>query len=381
MDFNLTKEQMMLLGSLKDMAKREKLEELAVQIETGEFPDHLVAKYADMGLLGMTLSSEYGGEEEPLLSAILAIEFLSQFSSVIAGPVVASNLGAAKVIDLFGTAAQRKVIIPAVCSGDGSISSGFAGLDSGNDFASLRTSAKLNGDHVLLNGTDTVIFFGGDAGHSLIYALFEGNEDQLGAIILEKETEGVAFEEVKLMGLNGIPAHKLIFENIMVPQEMVVKIKRSPEQIKDVLALAYCGYAAMCLGIGGGALDLARRHALQRVAFGRTISEFQAIRLMITTMSMKLDAARLLVYKAAENTKQGSPSFYEAAAAKCVAGEMAKDITDMALQIFGGYGYSTEYPVERMVRDSRAMNFLGGSPESLKTAAADMVFKGSVIKF
>ncbi|MBW1814551.1 MAG: acyl-CoA dehydrogenase family protein [Deltaproteobacteria bacterium] len=380
MDFSLTKEQMMLMESLKDMAKREKFAELAVQInETGEFPNYLIEKFADMGLLGMTLSPEYGGEGEDLLTAVLAVELLAQFSPVIAGPVFESNLGAVKAIDLFGTEEQKKGIIPVVCKGELNVSAGLFEPETGADLTSIQTRVEDKEDYLLLNGKKTTIICGSESSHYLIYAVFEENMDQkqFGAVIAEKGMEGFLFgEEEKWMGLNGIPVRNLIFENVKISKENIVINKKFSDQIPDILGIEHCGYAAMCLGIAGGALEHARQHALQRVAFGHKICEFQAIQLMIADMAMNLDAARLLVYRAAVKAKQGMPSFYEAAAGKCLASKMVKEVTDMALQIFGGYGFSTEYPLERMVRDSRALAFLGGTQEMLKVSAAGTVFKG-----
>jgi len=379
MDFKLTKEQMMLVDSLKDMAKREKFAELAVQIEeTEEFPNHLTTTFADMGLLGMTLSPEYGGEGESLLTAVLALESLAQFSPVIAGPVLESNFAAVKVIDMLGTEEQKKAIIPGVCKGEINVPTCLAEPETGADPASFQTRVEDKGGYMLLNGKKTGIIFSNDGSYYLVYAAFEENTNQrqFGAVIVEKEMDGFSFgEKEKWMGLKGMPVQNLMFENVKVSKENIVINSKNHDQILKILGIEHCGYAAMCLGIAGGALEHARQHALQRVAFGHKICEFQAIQLMIADMTMNLDAARLLVYRAAEDASQGMPSFYEAAAGKCVASRMVKEVTDLALQIFGGYGYSTEYPLERMVRDSRAWAFMGGTQEMLKVAAAGTIFK------
>ncbi|MCJ7773862.1 MAG: acyl-CoA dehydrogenase family protein [Desulfobacterales bacterium] len=380
MDFSLTKEQMMLMDSLKDMAKREKLAELAFQInKTGEFPDHIMEKFADMGLLGMTLSPEYGGEGESLLTALLAIEVLAGFSPAIAAPVFESNLGAVKAIDLFGTKDQKKEIIPIVCRGEMAVSSSLAEPESSGEIAYIQTCAEDKGDYLLLNGKKTGIMSGGSEGLYLVYAKFDKNSDQeeFAAVIVDKAMDGFAFgEKEEWMGLQGMHISSLVFKNVKVPKENLVIKNKNADHIRSILGIEHCGYAAMCLGIAGGALEHARQHALQRVAFGHKICDFQAIQLMVANMAMKLDAARLLVYRAATEAKQGLPSVYDAAVSKCFASEMVKEVTDLALQIFGGYGYSTEYPLERMVRDSRAWGFMGETLETLKVAAASAVFKG-----
>ncbi|MBW1848019.1 MAG: acyl-CoA dehydrogenase family protein, partial [Deltaproteobacteria bacterium] len=259
MDFSMTKEQMMLMDSLKDMAKREKFAELAVQTnETGVFPVHLIKKFADMGLLGMTLSPEYGGEGEGLLTAVLAVELLAQFSPAIAGPVFESNLGAVKIIDLFGTKEQKKGIIPVVCKGELNVSAGLSEPETGADLTSIQTRVEDKGDYLLLNGKKTTIIYGSEASHYLIYVVFEENTDQkqFGAVIAEKSMEGFLFgEEEKWMGLNGTPARNLIFENVKISKENIVINKINSDQIPDILGIEHCGYAAMCLGIAGGALE------------------------------------------------------------------------------------------------------------------------------
>lgn len=380
MDFSFTKEQAMLMDSLRDMGKREKFAELGFEInEMKEFPGHLTEKFADMGLLGMTLPPEYGGEGESILTAVLAVEYLAKFSPVIAAPVFESNLGAVKTIDLFGTETQKKAILSAVCSGEISVSTGLTEPETNADVSSFQTVVDDKGGYLLLNGKKDGIIGSGEAAQFLVYVKFSSDpdRDQFGAVLVEKGMEGVTVgDPEKWMGLHGMTARGLIFNDVNIPKNNVVMNKKNSEEIRSIFGIEHCGYAAMCLGIGGGALEHARQHALERVAFGHTICDFQAIQLMIINMAMKLDAAKLLVYRAAAGEKKELPSFYDAVVAKCFACEMVKEITDLALQIFGGYGYSTEYPMERMLRDSRAWSFLGGTLEELKVATSAVVFKG-----
>lgn len=378
MDFSLSKEQTMLLQSLQDMGKREKFAELAAEIDrTGEFPHFLMDKYADMGLLGMSLSPEYGGEGEPSLTAVLAIETLAKFSPMIAAPVFESNVGPVRVIDKFGTDEQKQRIIPGVCRGENSVSVCMTEPEAGSDLTSLATTLeKKNGGYVL-NGRKAFITGGGMASHYLVYTRFGEQKGYkgIGAVIVDKGTPGFSFgKQETFMGLRGMPSCDLFFDDVEVPEENIVIDKGDFGNLMLTFDIERCGNAAMCLGIAGGALDAAKSYAAKRTAFGRPICEFQDIQFMIADMAMQIDASRLLVYRAANGAGQGLPSIYEASMGKCFANEMVRSVTDKAMQILGGYGYSTEFPVERMLRDSRAWGVAGGTLQMLRVTMASMIF-------
>ena len=378
MDFNMTKEQAMLIGSLRDMGKRENFAELAARIdETGEFPHHLLEKYAGMGLLGMTLSSGFGGMDEPSLTAILAIEELAKFSPMIAAPVFESNVGPVRVIDRFGTEDQKKRIIPGVCRGELSVSVCMTEPEAGSDLTALQTTLSDQGDHYLLNGRKCFITGGGEASHYLVYTRFGdvSGYKGIGAVIVEKGAPGFTFGKQEFfMGLRGMPSCDLFFDNVTVPKENVVIRQGDFANLMLTFDIERCGNAAMCLGIAGGALEAARVYAAKRQAFGRPICEFQSIQFAMVDMAMKLDAARLLVYRAANGAGQGLPSIYEASMGKCYANEMVREVTDQAMQVFGGYGYSREFPVERMARDARAWGVAGGTLQMLRITMASILF-------
>ncbi len=378
MDFSLTKEQQMLLDSLRDMARREKFTELAAHIDqTGEFPGHLMEKYARMGLLGMTLSPAYGGEGESALTAVLAIEALAKYSPMIAAPVFESNVGPVRVIDMFGTEEQKKVIIPGVCRGEYSVSVCMTEPEAGSDLTSLTTRVEDRGDYLLLNGQKAFITGGGHASHYLVYARFgeKPGYKAIGAVIAEKGMPGFSFgKQEEFMGLRGMPSCDLFFDDVKIPKENLVIGKGEFGNLMTTFDIERCGNAAMCLGVAGGAMEAAREYALKRAAFGRKICTFQSIQFMVADMAMKLDAAKLLVYRAAAGAGRGLPSVYEASLGKCYANEMVKEVTDMAMQIFGGYGYSKEFPLERMLRDSRAWGLAGGTLQMLKITVASVLF-------
>jgi alkylation response protein AidB-like acyl-CoA dehydrogenase len=378
MEFELNEEQQMLVETLRNMGQREKFKELAVEIDrSGQFPSHPMKKFADLGLLGMTLSPEYGGGGQPGINAILAIEELARSSPVIAAPVFESNVGPVRVIDAFGTDEQKSAILPGVCRGELSVSVSMTEPEAGSDLVSLTTKLTEDGDGYRLNGRKTFISGGGEASHYLVYCRF-GNVPGykgIGGIILEKGTPGFSFgKQEEFMGLHGMPSCDLIFEDVKVPKENVVVAAGSFPRLMTTFDLERCGNAAMCLGVAGGALEEAKAYALERRAFGRPICEFQDIQFKIVDMAMKLDAARLLVYRAATGAGKGFPSMYESSMAKCYANEMVVEVTEKAMQVLGGYGYSKEFPLERMHRDALAWRVAGGTGQMLRIAMASILF-------
>lgn len=378
MDFTLSDEQKMLIETLRNMGERENFRELAKRIDaSNEFPAQLLPKYAEMGLLGMTLSPEYGGGGQPGLSAVLAIEELAKFSPIIAGPVFESCVGPVRVIDLFGTKEQKERIIPGVCKGELSVSVCMTEPEAGSDLTSLSTRAVDKGDHFILNGRKSFITGGGHASHYMVYTRFGDTKGYkgIGGLIVEKGMPGFSFgAQEEYLGLHGMPSCDLIFEDVKVPKENLVISGGDFGKLMQTFDIERCGNSAMCLGVAGGALDAAKAYAAERHAFGRPICEFQAIQFMIVDMAMKLEAAKLLVYRAAAGAGQGLPSIYEASLAKCYANEMVVEVTNAAMQVFGGYGYSREFPVERMLRDGRAWGVAGGTVQMLRITLASFLF-------
>ena len=378
MDFSLSPEQLMLINTLRSMGQRDNFRDLAMEIDrTGEFPYQLMQKYSEMGLLGMTLSTEYGGQGQSALTAVLAIEELAKFSPMIAAPVFESSVGPVRAIDLFGTEEQKKSIIPGVCKGDLSVSVCMTEPEAGSDLTALSTRVDDKGDHFILNGRKAFITGGGHASHYLVYVRFGDTSGYkgVGAVLVEKGTPGFSFgKQEEYMGLRGMPSCDLIFEDVRVPKANQVI---GPGEFKNLMMtfdIERCGNSAMALGTAQGAYEEAKKYAMERTTFGRPICEFQAIQFMIAEMAMTIDAARLLVYRAAVGAGQGLPSIYEASMGKCFANEMVRDVTDKAMQILGGYGYSKEFPVERMVRDGRAWGVAGGTLQMLKITMASMIF-------
>ena len=325
-----------------------------------------MSKYAEMGLLGMCLGSEWGGSDQPALNAILAVEELAKFSPIIAGPVFESNVGPVRVVEQLGTDEQCRSVIPFVCSGEYSVSISMTEPNAGSDLTALTTRAVDLGDHYLLNGNKIFITGGGHASHYLVYARVGDTPGYkgIGAILVEKGSPGFTFgKQEDFLGLRGMPSCELIFEDVKVPKENLVVKAGDFNKLMSAFALERCGNAAMCLGVAGGALEEARRYASERKAFGRPICEFQAIQFMIVDMAMQLDAARLLVYRAACEAGNGLPGVYQAAMAKCYANEMVIDVTNKAMQVLVVTA-TVKYPVERC--------FVTGEPGSRRRHSANV---------
>ena len=378
MDFSLGDEQKMLIQTLQTMGEREKFKDRAAEIDrTGVFPADLMSKYGAMGLLGMTLSPAHGGGGQPALNAVLAIEELAKFSPIIAGPVFESNVGPVRVIDIFGSEEQKKSILPGVCKGELSVSVCMTEPEAGSDLTALTTKAVEDGGTYILNGRKVFITGGGHASHYLVYTRFGDTPGYkgIGGLLVEKGTPGFTFgKQEEYLGLRGMPSCELIFEDVRVPKKNIVIPAGDFNKLMLTFDIERCGNAAMCLGVAAGALREAIAYAQTRHAFGRPICEFQAIQFLTVDMAMKLDAARLLVYRAASGAGRGLPSIYEASMGKCFANEMVIEVTNAAMQVFGGYGYSREFPVERMLRDARAWGVAGGTVQMLRLTMASVLY-------
>jgi butyryl-CoA dehydrogenase len=330
----------------------------------------------EMGLLGMCLPEAYGGAGQELLSAILCIEQLARISPLCAAAVFESNVGPVRVVEKFGTEEQRKRFLPLVCQGKMQISVGMTEAEAGSALTDLRTKAEPVEGGWRLNGRKVFCTGGGHSEAYMVYCRFGDTlgAKGIGAILVEKGTPGLSFgKQEQYMGLRGMPGSDLVFEDCVVSEENLVVAPGGFRSLMECFDIERCGNATMALGIATGALEVARKHALERETFGKLIAERQAIQLLIAEMATRVDAARLLVYRAAVNAGGGFPSVQETSMAKVFANETAKAVTDMAMEVLGGYGYSTEYPVERMLRDSRGWPLAGGTLQMQKVIIASTV--------
>jgi len=365
MDFQLSEEQKMFKQSVHDFADQRLAPLVQDWDEKDEAMDrNILSQYLDMGLLGITLPEKYGGAGLTTFDAILAIEELARVSPIAALPVFETSVGPIRVIDLFGTEEQKKLFIPPACTGEKLMSVAMTEPEAGSALTDLTTRAVLKGDHYVVNGQKRFISGGGHSDSYMVYVRLSEQKGAkgIGGIVIEKDSPGFTFGKQEVfMGLHGMPSCDLIFEDCIVPKENLIIPEGGFIFLMQAFDVERCGNATMSLGIAWGALEAAKKYAQERKAFGKPICEFQGVQFLLADMAMKVEAARLLIYRAAVNAGSGHPSVFESSVAKCFANEIGKEVTDMAIQVFGGYGYSKEYPIERMLRYSRGWPVAGGT--------------------
>ncbi len=367
MDFELTNDQKMIKKMVKDFADNE-IKPVASDIdEQEEFAWDIINKAGKLGLMGMTVPSEYGGAGIDRISYMMALEEISRASGSMGITMEAHNsLGIGHIYEK-GTEEQRKKYLPKLTSGEAIAAWALTEPKAGSDAASLETSAVKEGDEWVLNGTKQFITSGHIA--DVVTVMTKTDKDKgyhgITAFIVEKDNPGLKYgvEEDKL-GLRGSVTSELFLEDCRVPDENMLG---DPGDgfigAMDILDRGRTAIGAMAVGIAQGALDESIEYAKQRKQFGRPISKFQAIQWKIADMATHIDAARLLVQRAAFLEDQEKPFSIEASMAKLFASEMATKACREAIQIFGGYGYTREYPVERFFRDVKLCEIGEGTSE------------------
>jgi len=365
MDFQLSEEQRIFKKTVHDFADQRLAPLVKTWEEESTFVDRkILYQYAQLGLLGIPLPEQYGGGGLTTFEAILAIEELARVSPIAAAPVFETSVGPIRVVELFGAEEQKRRFLPPSCTGEKLMAVAMTEPGAGSALTDLTTRAARKGDHYVLNGQKRFISGGGHSDWYMVYVRMSEVKGWkgIGGIVVEKDAPGLTFGKQEVfMGLHGMPSSDLIFEDCLVPAENLVVPEGGFAKLMQAFDVERCGNATQSLGIAWGALEAAKKYSQERVAFGKPICEFQAIQLLLADMVMRVEAARLLIYRAAINAGLGVPSIFESSVAKCFSNEMAKEVTDMAMQVFGGYGYSKEYPIERMLRDSRGWPLAGGT--------------------
>ncbi len=367
MDFALNEEQEMFRKTIREFAEKEIMPRAQEIDQKGEFPWDIIRKMADLGLMGLPFPEEYGGAGGDAISYAIAVEEIARASGSVAITYSAHISLACSPIYLFGTEEQkRKYLIP-MAKGEKIGAFGLTEPGAGSDAAAIKTRAVLDGDEWVINGQKIFITNGSVADVVVIAAVTDPAKGKKGIsnFIVEKGTPGfrVGREEDK-MGLRGSVTSELIFENCRIPKENLLgKEGEGYKQFLMTLDGGRIGIGAMAVGLGMAALEAAARYAKERVQFGQPIAEFQAIQWMIADMATELEAARLLVLRAAWLKDQGQRFTKEAAMAKLFASEAAVRACYKAIQIHGGYGYTKDYPVERLYRDARLTTIGEGTSE------------------
>ena len=374
--FELTETQKQLQATAWEFAKKEIAPRAAEVDRTEQYPWENVKQLTKQGFMGMTVPKEYGGPGMTYLDVVLVIEEIAKVCGVSARIVVEANMGAVGAVMKYGSETQKKLAAEHVLSGDKPAIC-ITEPGAGSAASEMSTRADHKGDHYILNGTKHWITGGGVSKFHLIFArVFENEEPQgIAGFIALSGTDGLKVgTREPAMGLRGIPETQIICEDLEVPEEMILIPPEGLQRGFAGLMNAYngqrVGAGTVALGIAAGAYELALEYSQQREQFGRPICEFQGLQWMLADMHTQLEAARLLLRKAACSGKKGFPDMLEAAQAKIFASEMAIKVTNDALQIFGSAGYSRNLPLERMARDARMFTIGGGTAQILRTVVA-----------
>ena len=379
MNFDYTEEQVMIRDMVRDFAENEVRPRLHSIEYEGKFPRDLVKKMAELGLLGLNISEEYGGAGADNVAYSMAIEEISRVSASVAITMSVNCSVCCFPIYTFGNEEQkRKYLVP--CA-KGEMLGGFALTepDAGSDATAQKTSAVRKGDHYIINGTKNWVTNGQEASILILQAMTDPGAGSHGisSFIVETKWPGVRIgrNEPK-MGLNGSVTNQVIFEDMEVP----VANRLGDEGIGFKIAMksldgGRIGVASQAIGIAQGAYEASLNYARERTAFNQKLAEFQAIQFMLADMAMEIEAARLLTHQAAVLRDQGKNFTKAASMAKLYASEMANRVTYKAIQIHGGYGYSQEYPVERYYREARVTTLYEGTSEIQRIVIARNVLK------
>lgn len=368
MDFNLTEEQQILRRTVREFAE-ERIAPVAAGLEKrGEFPSSIVAELAQMGILGMAIPEEFGGAGFGSLASTLVLEELAAACASTAVTISVHNTASAGPIARFGSTQQKKKYLPAMASGE--CIGGFALTEpgAGSDAGALKATAERKGDRYVLNGTKSWITNSVIGGVYVVFALTDPTQGSRGisAFIVEPGFAGFSFGKAEdKLGLRASTTGEIILDSCEVPEENLLGEPGKGLRIAlATLDQGRVGIAAQAIGIARAAFQAAVAHARKREAFGMPLARMQAIQNKVADMAVSIEAARLLTRRAAWMMDSGAREFTrEASEAKLLATEMGNRVCYEALQIFGGYGYSKEYPVERYFRDVRVTTLYEGTSE------------------
>jgi len=369
MNFELTEEQLAVQGAARDFAQSELLPGVIERDTEQKFPVEQVKKMGELGFLGMMVDPKYNGGGMDTISYVLAMEEISKIDASASVCMSVNNSLVCWGLEKFGNEAQKeKYLKPLAKHGIGAFC--LSEPEAGSDATSQRTTAEDKGDYYLLNGTKNWITNGKSASTYLVIAQTDASKRHKGinALIVERGMEGfVVGRKEDKMGIRGSDTHSLMFTDVKVPKENRI----GDDGFGFTFAMSTLnggriGIAAQALGIASGAYELALKYSKERKAFGKHLSEHQAIQFKLADMATKIDAARLLIWKAAQLKDQNKDFVKAAAMAKLYASQIAQEVTSEAVQVHGGYGYVKEFHVERLMRDAKITQIYEGTTEIQK---------------
>ncbi len=374
MDFSLSEEQLALRDTVRRFARTE-LVPLAAELERDNrpVPRDMVLRYAELGLLGINTPAALGGLGLSNLDALIVLEEMAKISSAVAFPVFEACVGPVRAIEHFAPQALKERIVPKVCAGEMIVAVSMSEPAAGTALTDLTTRGMIADGCVTINGTKRWCSGGGHSDAYLVYTRLSDapGAKGIGAVLVEKGTPGLSFgQNETLMGFRGVPSADLILDDCRVPEGNIVVPAGGFAKLMEAFDLERCGNATMALGQASGALEDVLAYVQQRQQFGKPLVDFQAVQLKLAEMQIEVEAARLLIWRAAANSDQGLPSILDSSSAKCFANQIARSVTGNAVQLMGGYGYSTQYPMERRMRDAWGWGIAGGAIDIQKVNIA-----------
>jgi acyl-CoA dehydrogenase len=366
MHLRFTEEQDMMRKMVRDFAQTE-IAPFVEYMEKGEFPLPILNKMAELGLMGITVPEHYGGSGMDFMSYIIAIHEISKVSATVGVILSVHTSVGTNPILYFGSEEQKQKYVPKLASGEYLGAFCLTEPSAGSDAKSLRSRAVKQGDHYIINGSKVFITNGGEADVYIVFASTnpEAGSRGVSAFIVEKDTPGlIVGKDEKKMGLHGSRTVQLTFEDMKVPAENLLGEEGQGFKIAMAnLDVGRIGIAAQALGIAEAAYEHAVAYAKERHQFGKPIAAQQAIGFKLADMATSIEGAKLLVYRAADLRTKGLPCGKEASMAKLFASRTAVEVTTEAIQVYGGYGYTEEYPVERLFRDAKVTEIYEGTSE------------------
>lgn len=376
--FALTDEQRAIRSLARDISESEFKPNALKWEEAGEFPWHNMKVLADAGLLGASVPEEYGGGGGTWLDAVVIMEEIARCCMATALAAMGELGVHVRSIAAFGSEAQKALYLPRVVTGELILAICITEPETGSDMASMSTTAKDDGDDLIVNGTKMLISRADVAGLFVTYVKFadEPGPRNVGAVLIERDTPGVTVGQT-YPTLGGESLFEVKFDNVRVPKSATLVRQNGMRRMLAAFNGQRCINAAMCVGIAQGAQDEAVAYAQQRHQGGHAISEYQGIKWMLADNAIEIEAARALVHRAAASSDPEFPSRYDAAVAKVLANEMGLRVTDRVMQIFGGHGYLREMPAERYLRWARFGALGGGTPQIQRDGIARTLLRNS----
>lgn len=365
MDFRLSPEQEALREAARRFARNE-MTTVAAELEAKNepLPAAWRRRYAEMGFLAVNLPEAYGGLGLGHLDALLVLEEFAKVSPAVAFPIFECCVGPMCAIEHFGSEALKRRVLPAAARGDIVVAVAMSEPEAGSALTDLKTRAVIEGGDIVLNGQKRWSSGGGHSDGYVVYCRLSDapGAKGIGAVYVEKGMKGVSFGRAEeLMGFRGIPSADIYFDAVRVPRENLIVPAGGFPKLMEAFDLERCGNATMALAIAAAALEDALAYTQERRQFGKPIVEFQAVQIKLAEMAMKVEAARLLIWRAAQNAADGLPSLLDSSLAKCFANEMAREVAGAALQLLGAYGYSKAFRMEQRLRDAWGWGIAGGT--------------------